>query len=261
MKIGISTASLYPMRTEDALLFLCKNGVKVTEIFFNSFDELKPDNVRRLKCTADGFGTEIASVHPCGSVAEPYFLFSEYDRRTEEMLRFYEQYYEAAALLGAKYIVLHGDSLHGSLPMERYCERLMLMTRSAEQYGVSLTHENVNRFRASTPENIRGIRDLTNDGIKFTFDVKQCIRAGFDPLVIYDAMKGNIANVHLSDHDGVAECMLPGNGKYDLGALLSRLSNDGYKGAALIEVYRNAYNDPDELLKSLNFVNNIHKTC
>ena len=36
MRIGISTASLYPMRTEEALLFLCKNGVKVTEIFFNS---------------------------------------------------------------------------------------------------------------------------------------------------------------------------------------------------------------------------------
>lgn len=253
MKIGISTASLYPMRTEEALLFLCKNGVKVTEIFFNSFDELKPENVRRLKCTADGFGTEIVSVHPCGSVAEPYFLFSEYDRRTEETLRFYEQYYVTAALLGAKYVVLHGDSIHGTLSMERYCERLMLMNRSANRYGVSVTHENVNRFRASTPENIRGIRRFTNDGIKFTFDVKQCIRAGFDPSVIYDAMKGNIVNVHLSDHSSTTECMLPGNGDYDLKALLSRLENDGYKGAALIEVYRNAYDNHGELISSLKF--------
>ena len=77
MRIGISTASLYPMRTEEALLFLCKNGVKVTEIFFNSFDELKPENVRRLKCTADGFESHIfffrnmtaGQRKPCGSMS------------------------------------------------------------------------------------------------------------------------------------------------------------------------------------------------
>ena len=33
MKLGISTASLYPLETEKALTELCKSGVKYTEIF------------------------------------------------------------------------------------------------------------------------------------------------------------------------------------------------------------------------------------
>lgn len=97
---GISTASLYPLKTEESLLFLCEENVPVTEIFFNSHEELKPDFVKMLKHTAESFGTKINSVHPCGSVGEPYFLFSEYDRRTDEALDFYKRYYEAAAMLG-----------------------------------------------------------------------------------------------------------------------------------------------------------------
>lgn len=258
---GISTASLYPLKTEESLLFLCEENVPVTEIFFNSHEELKPDFVKMLKHTAESFGTKINSVHPCGSVGEPYFLFSEYDRRTDEALDFYKRYYEAAAMLGAYSVVLHGDSVRGSLCMERYCERLLIMNETAQKHGVIISHENVNRFRASTPENITEIRRLTNDRISFTFDVKQSLRAGYDPADVYEAMRGKIVNVHISDNAQNHDCMLPGRGNYDFGSLFSALCRDKYKGACLIEVYRNSYNTEEKLLDSLNFVNNIHKMC
>jgi sugar phosphate isomerase/epimerase len=45
MNIGVSTASLYPKATEEALEIIGKNGVKTTEIFFNAESELKPSFV------------------------------------------------------------------------------------------------------------------------------------------------------------------------------------------------------------------------
>ena len=45
MKIGISTACLYPMLTEKSLEEVGKSGIKDAEIFFNSMGELEKDFV------------------------------------------------------------------------------------------------------------------------------------------------------------------------------------------------------------------------
>jgi len=41
MSIGISTASFYPLETEDAIALISENRIECTEIFFNSNRELK----------------------------------------------------------------------------------------------------------------------------------------------------------------------------------------------------------------------------
>lgn len=250
MKIGISTASLYPLETEKALEFLGANGIPVTEIFFNSPSELEDGFTDKLRSIKEKYGIEVASVHPCGSVGEPYYLFSGYQRRYEEIRRFYRKYYAAAKKLGARYVVLHGDSLAGHISMEDYCKRLDEMRGDAEEYGVILSHENVNRYRAALPENVRAIREMTGDRQLFTFDVKQAVRAGCGVDEMYSAMRGKIVNVHISDHSDEGDCLLPGRGGFDFAGLFDKLSADGYNGACLIEVYRHAFNDPKELLES-----------
>ena len=247
MKIGISSASLYPLETEKALEFLCKNEIPVTEIFFNSPSELEPCFVKELSRLAKTYGVEVASVHPCGSVGEPYFLFSGYERRYKETLDWYKKYYEAAEILGAKYVVLHGDSLQGHISDEEYCTHLMEMNRMSAEFGVCVSHENVNKFRLATPQNIEKFKTLSDGALKFTYDIKQSIRAGFDPSEIYSAMGQNIVNVHISDNNSHKDCMLPGKGNFDFGALFQKLEKDGYNGACLIEVYSHAYNDISEL--------------
>ena len=261
MKIGISTASLYPLETEKALEFLCQNGIPVTEIFFNSPSEMDPSFVKGLNSLAKTYGVEIASVHPCGSVGEPYFLFSGYERRYKESLDFYKRYYQAAEIMGAKYVVLHGDSLAGHISDEEYCYRLMEMNEMSKQFGVCVCHENVNKFRLSTPENIKKFKTLSDGKLKFTFDVKQSIRAGFTVDEIYNAMGGNIVHVHISDNNAQNDCMLPGNGEFDFGSLFAKMQKDGYDGACLIEVYQHAYSDVSELVDSYDFVTKIHKMC
>ncbi len=250
MKIGISSASLYPLETEDALKLLGENEIPVTEIFFNSPSELKPPFVHELDRIRKYYGTEINSIHPSGSVGEPYYLFSGYARRYRDAFEYYKQYYYAAAKMGAKTVVLHGDSLVGHIPMTEYCERLLEMNMEAAKYGVSVCHENVNRYRAATPENVAEIRRLTEDRLKFTFDVKQAVRDGCGVNKMYEAMRGNIINVHISDHDDFYDCMLPGKGYFDFKSLFTRLKADGYDGACLIEVYRYAYGEHEELFES-----------
>lgn len=258
MKIGISSASLYPYETEKSLDFLGRNGVEVTEIFFNSPSELKPGFVSELKKIREYHGIEVASIHPCGSVGEPYFLFSGYERRYRDAFDYYKQYYYAAQELGAKTVVLHGDSLAGHIPMEEYAERLMEMNTEAEKYGASICHENANRYRAATPENVLELRRLTNDRLKFTFDIKQSVRNGCGVDAMYEAMRGNVINVHISDHSELSDCMLPLSGDFKFKPFFERLKNDGYNEACLIEVYRYAYADFDELLECYKNVKKLH---
>ncbi len=252
MRLGISSASLYPMNTEEALKFLGENGVKTTEIFFNSPSELMPEFTAELCKIREFYGIEVASVHPCDSVGEPYFLFSDYVRRYKDSFEYYKRYYTAAQALKAKTVVLHGDSLTGHISLKCYCERLLEMNNEAEKYGVTVCHENVNRYRAATPENVRRIRKLTDDRLCFTLDVKQTVRDGCGVDAMYEAMQGRIVNVHISDHDAACDCMLPTRGDFNFKPLFDRLQTDGYDGACLIEVYRNAYKEPSELIKSLN---------
>ncbi len=259
MKLGISNASLYPLETEQSLKLLGENGVKVTEIFFNSPSELQPQFIDELNRIRKHYGIEIASVHPCGSMGEPYFLFSGYERRYRDAFEYYKRYYYALQVLDGKTVVLHGDSLVGHISMEEYCERLLEMNQEASKYGVCICHENVNRYRGATPENIKEIRRLTDDKIKFTLDVKQTVRDGCGVDAMYDAMHGNIINVHISDHNKEQDCMLPGKGEFDFESLFQKLSGDGYDGACLIEVYRNAYNEPDELFEIYRELKNNHK--
>ena len=257
MKIGISSASLYPLETEKALEYLGKSGVEVTEIFFNSPSELDPEFIAELKRIKEYYGIEIKTVHPCGSVGEPYFLFSGYDRRYKDSFEYYKKYYYACGELGAKAVVLHGDSLKGHISMKEYCERLMSMNKAAAEYGAVVCHENVNRYRGATPENIREMRRLTDDKLKFTLDIKQAVRDGCGVDAMYEAMKGNIMHIHISDHNLESDCMLPGNGDYDFDRFFNRLKSDGYDGACLIEVYWYAYKEYGELLRSLDKIKKI----
>ena len=260
MKIGISNASLYPMETEKALKFLGENGITATEIFFNSPSELQPPFIAELDRIIRYYGIEIVSVHPCGSMGEPYFLFSNYRRRYLDAFEYYKRYYEVLATLGGRTVVLHGDSLAGHISMEEYCERLLEMDNAASQFGVCICHENVNRYRAATPENVRAIRRETGDRIKFTLDIKQTVRDGCGVDAMYHAMRGNIINVHISDHNSDNDCMLPGRGNFDFGSLFRELDADGYDGACLIEVYNNAYKAPAELIESYRSVIKIHQS-
>lgn len=250
--IGISTASLYPMETEKALIALGEMGVRYTEIFFNSPCELKAGFLKEINAIKDAYGMEIVSVHPFTSSVESFMVFSDYIRRFNDMREFYLRYYEAAAAFGASYVIIHGERAEGDLPAAEYCRRFLLLDDDAKLIDkkITVTQENVNAFRTQSPDFIKMLRSESNDRIKFTFDVKQSVRAGYALREIIEAMGSGIAHVHISDHDEKRDCLLPGDGNCDFKKLFSHFINTQYVGYYLIEVYKNAFADIGELKNS-----------
>lgn len=254
MPIGVSTACLYPLETEKALRALGENGVQTTEIFLNSWSELSPAFCDTLIHIRDTYRMQVVSVHPFTSGIESYMLFSAYLRRFEDCRDIYRRYFETAARLGARYVVLHGDRVGNDLPVEEYCRRFLLLDEDAGRQGVRLLQENVNKYRAAQPDFIRTLRRLSDDRIGFVLDVKQAVRAGHDPYAVLAAMGDCIYHVHISDHNEKDDCLLPGRGRFDFTRFFSALTDRDHVENYMIEVYRSAFSDPGELKKAADWL-------
>lgn len=254
MKTGISTACFYPLETETALQTVLELGFKNIEIFINSPCELSPDFILTLKSMADSYDAKIISIHPFTSGFENLLLFSNYPRRTEDGIKFYQQYANAAQLLGAKYITLHGTRNFQLLSDEQYYERYHMINQRLKAYGVVLAQENVNAYRSQSVEFIANMRKYLGDDVYFVFDVKQAVRAGYDPYDMIKAMGDRIVNVHINDNSQGSDCLLPGYGTMDYAKMVSLLDSLGYDGTYLIEVYRRNFKDNQDIAKSHQFL-------
>ena len=257
MNIGVSTASLYPMATEEALEIIGKNGVKTTEIFFNAESELKSSFVDMLLDVKKYYGINVVSIHPTMSLAEPFMIFSEYERRFNESIYKFARYSEIAAALGAKYIILHGDRPHGKLSDEEYCDRFMILNREAKKNGVTILQENVANFRSGDAEFLRSMRDILGNDVEFCFDIKQAIRRDYNPTELIDEFWDNIRHFHISDHSLASDCQLPLNGNFDFKGFFDTLKARDFKGSSIIEVYNNAYKTLDEIFYCHKKLNSI----
>lgn len=252
MRIGASTACFYPMETEKAVAALTNSGFRVIEIFFNSFSELQPEFLEKIYKQISSCGCEVTSIHPFLSGIEPFLLFSNYERRFYDSIDFYETFYKAAQILGAKKLVLHGGVFPDryKLSDEEYCRRFELLAKRGEQFGVETLHENANKFRASSPDFIRAMKKIIPERAKFTLDIKQTIRAGYEPLEILNAMGNSLKHIHINDHTSDKDCLLPLCGDFDYSSFFSECKKIGYDGDVIIEVYRTNFDDIFELSES-----------
>ena len=257
MKLGISTACFYPLETELALEYLCKNGIDNTEIFFNSRSELKSSFIDILSDIKDRYNMNITSIHPTLSLAESFMMFSAYERRFYDALDDYSRYSEIAAELGAKYIILHGGKQHGVLYDEEYCERYMALKNATLKNGVTVLQENVFKHRAGDFEFLSAIKKHLGDDAEFCLDIKQAIRCGYSPITLMEELGDNIKHYHISDHSPASDCQLPLNGGFDFKGFFEILKNRNYQGSCIIEVYNNAYNDYSQIIKSKKSLENL----
>lgn len=250
MNIGVSTASYYPLETEVAFEKIGKAGIKHSEIFFNAKCELKPAFTDMLLDIKDRYGITVAAVHPTMSLAESFMIFSAYERRFYEALEDYERYSEIAANLGARYIIMHGGKPNGILSDEEYCERYMMLKDATLKNGVTVLQENVVHHRSGDIEFLRSMRDILGDDAEVCFDIKQSVRCGYDPIQLLTEFHSNIKHLHISDHTVSSDCMLPLSGGFDFKNFFRILNSFEYKGSCIIEVYRDAYKNYEEITKS-----------
>ncbi len=254
MRVGVSTACFYPLLTEESLRLVGESGADCTEIFFNAAEELQPPFVKMLDEMRRGYGLPVVSIHPAYSLDESYMLFSAYDRRLRQGLAEFCRYGEIAATLGAKYVILHGGKNNGILNDEGYCERYLMIADAVKKGGATLLHENVRGFRAGNLEFLKTMKSYLGEKIEFCMDVKQCLRNGYTPFEMVEAVGRNIRHLHISDHSAEKDCLLPGKGNFNFNRLFQELQSLGYSGDAVVEVYENAYARPDEIFAAADLI-------
>ena len=259
MSLGISTACLYPMVTEKALETMITLGFRTFEIFINSYSELEKGYIRELKKMIDDSQSRVKSLHPFTSGFESFLLFSGYQRRFEDSLEFYKRYYEAAAGVGAEILVLHGERLTPNkvITEQEYFERFVRLCEVGESFGVTLAQENVNACRSADPAFLKRMRKAIGERARFVFDIKQAVRAGFDPYDVCAAMGEDIIHMHINDNRLEEECLLPGKGTMDFKKLKAMLDGFGFSGDYVIEVYRKDYVGVEALIESYRAVKDI----
>ena len=247
MRIGLSTSCLYPLETEKSLLSVAKQGIKTTEIFFNANCELEKNFVAELKSIKEEYGVDVVSIHPTMSLAESFMLFSNYERRYTEAISQYKRYAEIASELGAKYIVMHGGKPNRVLDNEGYFCRFAEIARIVGDGGAVLLQENVVNFRAGNLDVLKSMKEYLGKDAAFCLDIKQCVRGGYSPFDTLRALGDSVKHIHISDNNKADDCMLPGTGNFDFKAFFDLCAENAYKGDAIVEVYRDAYENESDL--------------
>ncbi len=254
MEIGISLACFYPEHPETVIRKVSDMGFKTAELFLNTISETSFEYINEFSKECEKNSLQIYSIHPFTSALENYMFFSPYDRRIEDSKMLYKKYCDVATYLGAKIINIHGDRGLGLRDFEQYCKCIAPLFELEEQCDVTFSHENVFFNSINRPEFTKKLRERFGDKIKFTFDIKQANKGGSVPIDVCKAMGKNIVNFHINDYDEENICMLPGEGKVDYKTIFETLKSNGYAGPAIIEVYRDNFNDINQIINARNFL-------
>ncbi len=258
MQLGVSTASLFTRyKTEDALTFLNKNGIKTAEVFLASFCEYKKKFGKKLDKVKGG--VDVHSVHVLTTQYEPQ-LYSINERAMEDSFVILEDMLRCAKKIGAKYYTFHGTARLKKLPMKMDFDKIAATTQKiidvCAKYNVTLSYENVHWCYYNYVGFFTELKKRTK-GLKGTLDLKQARLSGATYIDFLNEMKEDLVTVHLSDVDENGKLCLPGKGITDFYDLFSRLSDVGFNGAALIESYPSDYSSETEIFDSLNFLEEI----
>ncbi len=257
MKIGVSTASLYPLHIEDAFAELCRLGIKNAEVFANSTAEGNEPFISQICEMRDKNEMTVTSFHPFSSPMESVFLFSDYDRRIDEMVELYKGFFASMNKLGAKIFVLHGAILSSKCTVSHYLKQFAMLSDIGSEFGITVAQENVSYCLSGQLEFLRMMKRELPQQAKFVLDLKQARRSGDNPLDYVEALGSSIVHCHVSDADSGRDCLAVGAGKFDFTELIRRLRYHGFDGALIVELYRKNYGDFSELRESVDRLSEI----
>ncbi len=256
-RFGVSSSCFYPLETEKSLEMVGKLGVKNTELFLNSFSEIEDSFINEFLRIKDKYGLNIVSLHPFQSFAESFYLFSNYERRWNDILPLYDRLFKMTSLLGADIFVFHGLKIPGTINDELYCKRFSHLIDMGSEYGVRVCHENVVKHRGESPEYLKMMRDNIGEKFKIVLDIKQARRAGYTPYDFLDKLSDSVVHIHISDKNDICDCVTPLKGDFDFKRFFDTAEATGYKGKYMIELYDWSYSDVQEIAEAYTKLNKL----
>lgn len=257
MIAGVSTACLYPKPLEESLYDLAVNGVSCVEMFINTHSELKTGFAHGAANLMKRFDVKCVSVHPFTSEIETMMLYSDYERRMNDMLEYHKYYFRFMNIVGADIFVLHGGKPSSSMTEERYCERYSKLYNLGKEFGIKVAVENVARCKSSSSAFIKNIAGMLGNEFAFVLDTKQAIRAGENPLKFLEAAGNKTVHVHISDSGEMGDCLPIGRGRFDFKRFFSKLGGYNPECSVVLELYRSGFRGISDLVTSYNILKNM----
>ena len=261
MQAGVSTASLFMRKyNEEALPLLNGLGVPCAEVFLTSFSEYGKE-FGGLLASKKG-DLKINSVHALNTEFEPQ-LFSAHPRVQTDAYAWAEKVLQAANALQAPYYTFHGTTRMKKAARTGENDDFPSMIKGFEKLtdfctsrGVTLCLENVEWSTYNRPGVFSKIAESVPN-LRGVLDIKQARISEYPYEAYLTEMGERLAYVHISDFDERGKIRLPGQGQFDFETMIKRLKDVGFDGALLIEVYKDDYQEIEELKLACEHMNEL----
>ncbi|MGJ6126432.1 sugar phosphate isomerase/epimerase [Mycolicibacterium sp. Y3] len=253
IKVGLSTASVYPLRTEAAFDYAARLGYDGVELMV--WAEPVSQDIDAVAALSKRYGIPVLSVHaPCLLISQRVWGANPISK-LERSVRSAEQ-------LGAQTVVVHPPFRWQRRYAEGFSEQVAELESSSD---VLVAVENMFPFRADrfwgtgapSIERMRKRGGHPGPGISafapsydpldgghahYTLDLSHSATAGTDAVEMAQRMgigdQGGLAHLHLCDGSGAStdEHLVPGRGTQPAAEICRMLAASDFTGHVILEV-------------------------
>ncbi|MEX7470394.1 sugar phosphate isomerase/epimerase family protein [Mycobacterium adipatum] len=249
IKVGLSTASVYPLRTEAAFDYAARLGYDGVELMV--WAEPASQDISAVEAMSQTYGIPVLSVHA------PCLLISQRVWGANPIAKL-ERSVRAAEQLGAQTVVVHPPFRW----QRRYAEGFSAQVAELEAGSdVLVAVENMFPFRADRfwgtgAPSIERMRKrggrpgpaisafapsydpLDGGHAHYTLDLSHSATAGTDALEMAARMGDGLAHLHLCDGSGAStdEHLVPGRGSQPAAEVCRLLAASDFTGHVILEV-------------------------
>ncbi|AFN64360.1 Conserved hypothetical protein (xylose isomerase-like) [Mycobacteroides abscessus] len=270
IKVGLSTASVYPLKTEAAFEYAARLGYDGVELMV--WAEAVSQDVNAVAKLSRKYGMPVLSVHaPCLLVSQRVWGANPIPKL--------ERSVRAAEKLGAQTVVVHPPFRWQRRYAEGFAEQVAALEDSSD---VHVAVENMFPLRAdrlfgagqTSVERMKRRGGRPGIGVSafspsfdptdanhahYTLDLSHTATAGTDALDMMRRMGSGLTHLHLTDGTGasVDEHLVPGKGTQPVAQVCQELAAGDFTGQVVLEVHTSTARTEDQreaiLRESLEF--------
>ncbi|CPW56110.1 sugar phosphate isomerase/epimerase family protein [Mycobacteroides abscessus] len=270
IKVGLSTASVYPLKTEAAFEYAARLGYDGVELMV--WAEAVSQDVNAVAKLSRKYGMPVLSVHaPCLLVSQRVWGANPIPKL--------ERSVRAAEKLGAQTVVVHPPFRWQRRYAEGFAEQVAALEDSSD---VHVAVENMFPLRAdrlfgagqTSVQRMKRRGGRPGIGVSafspsfdptdanhahYTLDLSHTATAGTDALDMMRRMGSGLTHLHLTDGTGasVDEHLVPGKGTQPVAQVCRELAAGDFTGQVVLEVHTSTARTEDQreaiLRESLEF--------
>lgn len=249
IKVGLSTASVYPLRTEAAFEYAAELGYDGVELMV--WAETVSQDIGAIAKLSRLYNMPVLSVHaPCLLISQRVWGANPIPKLTRSV--------QAAERLGAQTVVVHPPFRWQRRYADGFSEQVAeLESRSDVLVAVeNMFPFRTDRFFGSGDPSIERMRKrggrpgvgisafapsydpLDGNHAHYTLDLSHTATAGTDALEMAERMGSGLVHLHLCDGNGAAtdEHLVPGRGTQPTVEVCQMLAASDFTGHVILEV-------------------------